>query len=484
MGLPTAISCCVTTSRPAGAFLFNRGPTTDITTENRFLQVTAASGADLTAAASKGDTTFSVLSKPGDSLLVATDERFDIVNVEVTKASFKWAGRWEYQSLLGWQPLAVQDGTGGLQRSGSVSFIPPRDWVPDSATNLYQVRLCCTRSRSGPTLRSVRSRDYIYLTANGYFFPGWQPLADTDGDGYLSPGERTGAASAHFAHEARVPAFWVGRYVMNVADPQLQQWTEVLAGIAANRITPGYDGIFVDNGWYAMPLDYLKSGGATCEPSDAATWQAGTMACLDAVRTGCGNGLVVLNTGNYTKPIYDQYLQHCDGWLGELWIRPSREFTLDLLTLPRKRDLAGKITLLHARLDPIDGDANRGKLLALSLFYLCAGERTYLFVGENYGAKPYQDNNWFGAMNASLGLPLGETMRLPASVPVYGRIFENGVVVARPLPRWDANYTDSEPVYLPEGYYQVLQADGTLGPVVTGSMVLRNAEGAILLRYL
>jgi hypothetical protein len=67
---------------------------------------------------------------------------------------------------------------------------------------------------------------------------------------------------------------------------------------------------------------------------------------------------------------------------------------------------------------------------------------------------------------------------------VYGRSYSNALVLYKPLSysRGGTNGTladASATTYTPGGSYRLLQADGTLGPVVT-SVSLRNGEGAIL----
>jgi len=447
----------------------------DGSTEERFEQVlvTGPEGeTDVTGQAWSGRPPFS-LPAGRQVLVVGSDERFDVVRIRLLPES-DWQPEWEYRSAAGWKPLAVVE-----RGNGEIAFTPPRDWQRESQSRLWQVR---AKPAGGglAAARTVRGRDCITWTREGYRFPGWEPEADRDGDGYVAPGECRPGASARFEYEARVPAFWVGRYLLNVAEPQVQRWNEALARLLLARLQPPYDGIFVDNGWYELPLDSLKQGGRIREPADPATWQQGTIANLEAVRRAVGKGLVILNTGNYTNPVYERYLEHCDGWLGETWIRPSREFPERNLSLVQERDGKGKIGLVHARLDPVGGDAERGKLLALALYYLCQGERTYLFVGDNYGAKPYAEQNWFGALEVDLGRPRGPARRLGTKAPVYQREFTRGLVLARPLPRYDANLTDGEPVPLPAGSYRKLGADGRPGEAVSGSLVLRNAEAAIL----
>lgn len=454
----------------------------DGSAENAFLQVTDTAGQDLRAAAWSGKELLTLPGKAGETLTIGQDERFDTVNVELAQRGLSWRGSWQYRTAQGWRPLETADGTGGMQRSGALEFIPPADWVPTGGR--WQLRLSGATTLQPPVVRRLTGRDFVTFEGGLYRVPGWRPAADADRDGYLSPAERAAAgdATARFEYESRVPVFWIGRYVTNIAHPQVAHWSGELAKLALARINPPYSGIFVDNGWFALPLDNLKEGGKTLEPSDDDAWQQGTIANLTAVKHAIGSRLLLLNTGNYTKPVYDKYLAECDGWLGEFWIRPSREFLPDHLSLVQQRDAQGKISLLHARTEPVGKDEARGKLLALALYYVCAGRQTYLFTGDNYGARPYDQASWFGALDTDLGDPLAPPTKLGDKTPTYLRRFERGLVVARPLPRWDSNLTDTVTVPLPAGTYHRLEVDGTRGETVSGQITVRNAEGMVLVR--
>ena len=281
----------------------------------------------------------------------------------------------------------------------------------------------------------------------------------------------------------RLCCFWPNRFVLNVAAPEVQAWCEYAGAEMKARMYPLYSGIFVDNGWFRVPLlDIgLPVATGTKEGLTDAQWLAGLAECIKAVKRGAGGGLTIINTGNYSVPATSTLVAAADGWLGELWIRPLREFVDAQVLLVRARDLAGKISILHARLDVIDSDPDRGKILALALYYVCSGEHTYLFAGENYGGKPYPALNWYGALDVDIGKPLGEPYKVAGQpVIVWARVFTGGLVIAKPLPRYNSMYTDSTLVPLPAGTWRAVHADGTLGNPVSGTITLRNAEGAVL----
>ena len=281
----------------------------------------------------------------------------------------------------------------------------------------------------------------------------------------------------------RIPCLAPERWLLNVASPQVQAWSAV---VAREQMALGpYGGLMVDNGWSRVPwsdLGITPFGIGTIEGVTDTEWRDGLAQCLRAAREATG-GTVIVNTGNYILPSTDALVDACDGFLGELWIRPSRELTMAQVNLTRAREREGKICLLHARNEPVDGDENRGKILGLAEYYLMAGPNSYLFCGENYGREPYSQNNWFGALDVAIGRPLMEPYVIDDGQDqrVWRRDYENGTVLVRPLPTWNANTTDGGWVVTPRErgkLWRPLRADGTFGER-TDRYYLRNAEAAI-----
>jgi hypothetical protein len=142
---------------------------------------------------------------------------------------------------------------------------------------------------------------------------------------------------------------------------------------------------------------------------------------------------------------------------------------------------------------PTDG---RTQLAALAYYYLVGDpDRTMLmFFGGDSPSTTWMQH-WSPAVNVNVGAPAG-AMRVfatggdPANAAltyqVFARDYGNALVLYKPLSyaqgvgagtTADATATTHQL----GGNYRVVNANGTLGPVVT-SVTLRNGEGAILVK--
>ena len=138
----------------------------------------------------------------------------------------------------------------------------------------------------------------------------------------------------------------------------------------------------------------------------------------------------------------------------------------------------------------------RTRMGVLSYYYLVGDpNKTFLmFFGGNSPAAPWQDV-FTPAATVDVGQPAG-AMRVwatgtdPANASltykVYGRDYGNALVLFKPvsyaLGKGTGTGDDATATtHQLNGNYRVLNADGTLGPVVT-SVTLRNGEGAVLMK--
>src|SRR5262249_37621874 len=113
------------------------------------------------------------------------------------------------------------------------------------------------------------------------------------------------------------------------------------------------------------------------------------------------------------------------------------------------------------------------------------------------GANPASSwtQHWSAAATVDVGAPTG-TMRLFATgtdplspsptYKVFARDYQNGLVLYKALsyaPGIGGGTTNDQPATTHQlgGKYRQVNADGTLGPVIT-SITLRNGEGAVLIK--
>jgi hypothetical protein len=136
----------------------------------------------------------------------------------------------------------------------------------------------------------------------------------------------------------------------------------------------------------------------------------------------------------------------------------------------------------------------RTEMATLAEYYLL-GDPNSTFLDFYGGSAPSTSwaQHWVAAAAYDVGQPVA-TWSVAASgadpanaaltYKVYQRQYTNALVLYKPLSyahNMHGTLADGTATTIaPGGSYRVLQADGTLGPVVTG-VTLRNGEGAILI---
>jgi len=153
------------------------------------------------------------------------------------------------------------------------------------------------------------------------------------------------------------------------------------------------------------------------------------------------------------------------------------------------------------------GGSDRGRIYLLALYYLVQNRNTWFLyetVNGHAGTTPVSQFQWDPAVEFDVGVPDQVPPQFVdfdgrsgtnehyvfASGPdpydpnltyrVLARNYTNALVLAKMMPRGSVVSDLSITTHTLPGSYFVLQADGTLGPVVT-SISLRNNEGAILI---
>jgi hypothetical protein len=481
---------------------------------NRFWGVYRGSGsswADLTSAARNADSPMK-FGAAGESIAVGYPEKYREINVSLRSvAASGWAETLEYVTAVdsqgrptAWAPLKViADGTGGLHRSGTITFDPPANWVPASvngSARLFYVRFRTTSGGTAPDAMTLLGRDYTNSAGrNAGTIPAFDSAADANGDGYLSDAEyakRRAGYDARFVYESRVfyPNYGANRFATNVSNPAFQAWAADYH-LRLAQATPLARGFFVDNSVGKIALD----PSTLAEKIDGYAADYGALLGAINKRLAPTGRWLIANTaggGTSAEPI----VRNGVSYLEEFALRPVSanyvQFEDLAATLAYRRQVSGGRAYEILDSLPTNGlDANdpRVQLSTLAMYYLLA-DPTLSFLMMNGGNEPASSwsRHWTDAIKFNVGKPTG-TWSVYASgqdpsnkaldYKVYARKYTNALVLYKPL-----SYTrgtagtladNTATTHVLGGTYRVVNADGTLGPPIT-RITLRNGEGVIL----
>ena len=469
---------------------------------------------DVTSAA-RGGRNFNVaFGGAGQFTTVAHLDKFREMNITLAKQGMSgWVGVWEYVSAVDasgnpaqWKTLPlVLDGTAGLTRSGGITFDPPADWKTSvgmpGGSRLYSIRFRVTSGTAaqGAELKTLFGRDYV--RANGGYsgtIPAFDGTADKDGDGYLTDAEyatRRAGYDARFYHESRLfyPYYGQMRFVTNPSSPALRAWAADYHDrlLAANPLA---DGVFLDNAHGKLPF----AGISVVEPTTTYSTDSGALTA--AVSRKIAPHWVMANTAGGTSE-GDGISNGAASVIEEFLLRPMEanwSEVGDAANLVARRLAATSSP--YVVLDTYPGGGSpldpRTQVGALAYYYLVADpDRTMImfFGGSNPSSSWYE--HWTNAAAVNVGKPAG-AMRVfaagtdPANAAltykVFARDYGNALVLYKPLSYatgkgegTTGNATTT--AHQLGGNYRPVNADGTLGPVVT-QVNLRNGEGAVLVR--
>ena len=468
---------------------------------------------DLTYRASRGSSPGFTLGGAGTGTAVGFPDPFRELNVTLTRgAAAGWAGVWEYAAAVdsggkptAWRPLTInQDGTGGLRQTGTIAFDPPADWVPSVAggtDRLYNVRFRVTggTADAGPVATSILGRDYVRAQGGTTgVIPAFDYAADKDGDGYLTDAEyatRAAGLDARFVYESRLfyPNYGQMRFVTDPSAAAVRKWaadyhTRLLAA------NPLADGVMMDNSIGKLPF----AGTPVLEPT--ATYSADLGALVGAVNRAVSPKWVLANTAG-GRDEGTPVAAGSGGVLEEFLLRPLdsnwSEFgdaaNLVALRLNAPGNPYVVIDTLPTGGSPTDP---RTQLATLADYYLVADpDRTFLMFYGGYDPASAWAQHWTAAAGVNVGRPAGAVRTFAsgadpanAALPykVFARDYGNGLVLYKPLSyaagKGEGTTADNTATTHPlGGNYRAVNADGTLGPVVS-SVTLRNGEGAVLIR--
>lgn len=469
---------------------------------------------DVTAAARGGRNVNVSFGATGTTTAVGYTDRFREMNITLVRgAGTGWSGVWEYATAVdpdgnptAWQTLPLlQDGTNGLKQSGTITFDPPTDWVTaqmvPGGDRLFYVRFRVTAGTAGqqPELKTLFGRDYVQ--ANGTtagVIPAFDHTADTDHDGYLNNAEYSRRASgmdARFVYETRLfyPYYGQMRFVTNPSSSAIRRWASDYH-VRLLEANPLADGLFMDNATGRVPFPGVSVFEST------STFSIDSGALMAAVSRAIDPKWILANTaggGADAAPL----AAGSAGAFEEFLLRPLQanwSEVGDAATLIASRLAPGGTHYLVIDTHPAGGSPTdpRTQLATLAYYYLVADpERTFLMFYGGYNPASSWTEHWSAAATVDVGQPTG-AMRVfatgtdPANAAltyqVLARDYTNGLVLYKPL-----SYAlgagegtignNTVTTHQLGGQYRQVNADGSLGPVVT-AVALRNGEGAVFIK--
>ncbi len=445
---------------------------------------------DLTSRAHGGGGAGFSLGGTGQVTYVGYPEVFGQLNFNLSSgAGPGWSAVVEYPTAVdaagnptAWATLPTLTGTtSGFTRSGQITFTPRWDWKPAAVNGsalLYYVRVRVVNSGTAPVVNSLLGADYVNA-------------------GGTASGVIPSLNAAQFPYQSRLFYANYGqmRFATNPSNPAFRQWAiDYARRYLASH--PAAGGLFVDNSNDVAPV----SAGAVAE--SVASYGNDYAALLNAVGQAIAPHWLAANTaggGGAADPL----VSHNTAYFEEFALRPLSGSYLrfeDLAALVAHRS-ALQSPAPYAVLDalPAGGSATdaRTQLATLAEYYLLADpSRTFLDpFGGDAPASPWSQH-FFPALAYDVGQPAGPWSLFASGADpgdnrltyrVYQRQYANALVLYKPLsstPNSSAVGTTSDNTATTHplgGSYRALQADGTLGPVVS-SVALRNGEGAVLIK--
>ena len=451
----------------------------------------------------------------GTSLVLGYVERFRELSFKFTKAAQAgWSGVLEYVSAVNadgspaaWKTLSVlQDGTGGYRTNGAITFDPPADWVSSKVAGgtqqLHQLRVRTLggSASQAPEARSILGRDYVQ--ANGRaagVIPAFDTEADKNRDGYLSDGEyenRRSGFDARFEYESRLfyPYYGQMRFAVNPTSIAVKQWfTEY--NVRSLQQNPLADGLFIDNSHGKLPF----KGTPVKESVDAFTQDYAAL--VASITRAVAPKWTVSNTaGSIAEG--DPVAKASTAVLEEFVLRPNNSNwaqvrdVAELIARRLNADSPSPYVILDSHSGKLATNDPRSQMGTLAYYYLLADpDKTFLMFNGGQAPAVAWNQVWVPAAAVDVGKPVGayttwdtgldpENARL--TYKVLRREYQNAITVFKPLSYKLATGTGTSSdatatTHALGGDFRRLNADGSLGPVVT-SISLRGGEGAVLMR--
>ncbi|HEX5273137.1 MAG TPA: hypothetical protein VFW33_21725 [Gemmataceae bacterium] len=445
---------------------------------------------DLTTSAHiAGNASFS-LGGAGTSTYVGFPEVFGQLNFNLSSgAGSGWSPVLEYATAVdgngnptAWSLMPLRTNTtAGLTRSGQITFTPPSNWKPVSingSARMYYVRIRAVGGGRAPVVNTILGADYVNA-------------------GGSTSGVIPAQGSAQFAYQSRLFYANYGqmRFATNPSNAYFRAWaidyTKRYLAAHANLT-----GLFVDNSGDNVPAGQ----GAVTE--SVGTYAADYGALLKAVGQAIAPDWLLANVSGAGVGA-DPVVANTPGYFEEFALRPLsgsyQQFESLAAVVAHRAGLESPppVAILDALPNGGSPTDPRTQIATLAEYYLLA-DPTSTFLDPFGGFAPATgwDQHFFGAINYNVGKPVGSWSLLASGLDpndhrflyrVYQRQYSNALVLYKPLSSTPngsdvGSTSNNTATWMPlNGTYRQLQANGTLGPVVT-SVTLRNGEGAILIK--
>jgi hypothetical protein len=450
------------------------------------------------------------LGSDGTAIYLGYPDRFREINFTLASGAREgWSAILEYASSVnadgeptGWKRLtSVSNTTGGMIRSGQITFDPPSDWKTSTiggSARLFYVRLRTVSDGIAPVVRSITGRDYVnaHGTTSGVV-PAFDAQADANHDGYLNNAEyahRRGGMNARFVYESRLfQSYGQMRPTTNPANWAFRNWAADYHVRYLNS-HPVADGLFMDNsgGKARIPV------GTVLEPTANYASDYGTL--QGVISKAIAPRWILANTTGGAAAA-DSVVRNTAAYFEEFHIRPLAQH------YGQFEEVAGQVTRRNWLKNPdpyavIDSHPSGGsvtdprtQIATLAYYYMIADPvHTFLDFYGGYEPSTSWTRHWVPAAAYNIGQPQGSWSQFATGADpanhaltyrVYQRNYGNALVLYKPL-SYKSGVTGSTgsstaTTHRLNGTYRPLHADGTVGAAVT-SVTLRNGEGAILIR--
>lgn len=254
--------------------------------------------------------------------------------------------------------------------------------------------------------------------------PGWDPINDRNGDGYVDDYEFqtlvNTSASARTLYEARVPVYYWGDttdpvnfpsdFVMNTSDPDYQRFMAEM--YLPNRIMerPCCDGIYFDTASDVPPGPPGYLNVPRLEYPTLEEYKKGRIELFRQMKKNLSPETILLGNGWDSEPMVIEGSQR-EGWLHISDPLAKFDSRLKKAEQHSRRSLLSALKvnpIYHYHETPLSKQVSvsreRDQIYALASYYLIAGDRTYF----GYSQHPYQhsDELHFDAVHFDVGEPL------------------------------------------------------------------------------
>src|SRR5271166_1057117 len=203
-----------------------------------------------------------------DRLLIGYQIPFDTVNITLHTPRSGGTVTWQYWNGLSFSKLPLaSDTTGGLTTTGTVTFLPPSNWIPSGihgSQSKYWVQITVSGAGPNPSISKVYGDNLLSACTWGQCARGWNASACVAGHINIgTPVEYCGTphsgSTAKFRQQARALGYR-GAYNDFYANPiNIQNgqntWADVeMARTAAALGFSGMNGVMFDDGGCAPQL--------------------------------------------------------------------------------------------------------------------------------------------------------------------------------------------------------------------------------------